>query len=237
MNRSLILANVLLAVTPTTSAANQPLSHVTVTVINCAQALQVVPTVKVLPYVTTKNPAPVPIAVVLAQRHLAPGMYSATLDVPPGNYLVTVANGQCHSAHAQSMTIFVGHSRHLIEVSEATYAVLGTQIDSAIGVQASNGITVGLRSLSTKGGVLLEGTTDESVTYFNDLAPGPYLLEVQASNVVACSRVVVPDATYVEHRRLITLDLERLAPYLRAATSREHPLDCDGIDQNFTEGR
>jgi hypothetical protein len=208
-------------------------TRVDVTIISCTQDSPLPPTVMVHPYPKPNILSPLPVQETRARYKVASGVYEASLVVRPGNYTLTASSINCRTPASADLTVFPNQERHILTITARKYAVLRTLLNNSIGILSPPGMAVRLIPTRTPLARPLLGVRDAEITYFDDLSPGEYLLEVRVGEAVTCSTVEVPNTRLQGYRRLIRLELQQIATYLRAATERSDPHDCKGVSRGF----
>jgi hypothetical protein len=190
------------------------------TVVSCSRDALTAPDVSLSLWPTPAQPSPRP---AIATGHPDPyqhGVYYASIDTEPGNYLATAASNNCKTSRPTSVAVFQSQDRHVILLTRRRCCSIPTLYNSSIAVALPDGVTATLHSSGTWNlPRALSGTRDGALVYFSNLAPDKYFLELHVSDVVVCRNLVIPN-TRSGYQDFVLVSLAELAPLLQQAAEK-----------------
>jgi hypothetical protein len=199
--------------------------QVQVTVINCASDFLREPIIAIREFGVPGSPVPEPLTAAAVQHTGRAGVYDALIALSPGNYTVTAASAHCKSPGSISVSIFPDLTRHIIALTNKECCSIPTLYNSGLGVTVPDGASVDLLATSKWNFLLRQGNRDDGVTYFDDLPPDRYTLEVRVPSATACISVIVP-STLNGYQRFVKLSMADIVPLLYSAQKRFSPRKC-----------
>jgi hypothetical protein len=148
------------------------------------------------------------------------GVYTAALQLAPGNYGVSASSRNCQTPATTDMAIFPGKVRHVTLVLSRQCCEITTATSNAsIAVSTTGGVSAAVISTTRLNLPQLTGKRDGSIVYFDSLAPDKYILMLYASGVAACIPFEIPSG-YAQLQRYFDLSVQTSASLFRAAAAR-----------------
>lgn len=196
-----------------------------VTIIGCSQDSHISPVIKLDRWADQTRPAFTPQLTATNEDGAQPGVYHADLVVDAGNYLISASSSHCRSPEPSSVAVFPSWDRHVLLITSKRCCSVPTLYGASLAVLAPDGINVDIFPASSSTAEPSRGIIDNGISYFSNLRPGSYVVELRASGVAACRAVKIPE-DLSSFQELVSVAGSELPSLFQAATSRLNAHVC-----------
>jgi hypothetical protein len=199
------------------AAAGQ--SNVHLTVISCMADVASAPIVRVSGWpVPGEKQTPPPMSFIAARIKGESGVYVAAMDLAPNTYAISVAGPKCTSSPT-ALGVFPSKVRHMTVVTAEQCCAFPTLYGHSVAVSVPRGVSVAIVPASGTGLPVFRGASDDNVTYFDNLPPGKYSVEVLIPYAAACINLDVPShLTGAGSQEYLELSMADIASLVRVPT-------------------
>jgi hypothetical protein len=200
-------------------AVNAGETSVHLTVISCMADAASAPIVRVSGWpIPGEKQTPPPMFFVAVRVKGEAGVYIAAMDLVPNTYAINAAGPKCKSS-LTTLGVFPSKIRHATIVTAEQCCAFPTLYGHSVAVSVPRGVSVAVIPAAGTGLPIFRGTSDDNITYFDNLPAGRYAVEVLIPYALACISLDVPNyLTGASSQEYLELNMTDIAPLLRVAT-------------------